>query len=712
MSQNGGRAMTKGQRSGKNSRNLRYLNLSFGVDSSAIKSHGHRPHGGYKGLPNHHPPSILSFNKPPEYLEGVKNDCVVQQEQDKLERGASPQWVHGAASTRNHTGEFPLFTHQYLSSSKLEQLDASGGLTKAGSSDNGSEVEYFRPNRLHQYLTATEMPYDSKRGVDIKLGRPTRTSLLRARHRSQSAPSLNSSQMDIRHLHTIGQITDSASKPKKQVLRRNLLPSTGQESLHQFLTGARYNRVRWIDQHYATPRSPVFRDNTDDDPGYLPPYGSEVSSSNSSTQGDVTPSKEKEKETLPPPVNKPVTPLAFNKITPFVDTEDANKTKETLPPPGKPIPAWDGGGADKGGGGDNGGKELLSVDTNSVLTPKKVTLIAPEEKIANSVSQHELKRHVGPEATCVICCNCYAVEGTMEHGGRGDGDDYQYSNSQRTTYENTLHNKFMNNMSIKGTKVGLTSPGRPKPAPRRVTFNDKHTPQQNNVEDDKEPNRDAPEHPQNDEETPADAKEQADANNTDNVERTEKESENIDSELQPTETVENDPVVSEDDDAQNDDNGAENDGAPVNDEDANKDDVAEETEDVGEGGKDRVEENGEGVVNDDDGVVKETDAENQEEVKDDNHIMDNDGKEEGDEAGNADETKVDMAESGDQLDTYRSDLEETPRSEADIAGGSISVSVTLKDKDFENGDGEQAEELPKEDSEEKKMNEEQEAEEQ
>ncbi|XP_070539291.1 uncharacterized protein [Ptychodera flava] len=696
MSQNRGRNMTKGQGTGyrKNSRNLRYLNLSFGngTDSSSFssKSNGHRPHGGYKVMLKSRLSQVQvpKTSKSKKYLESVRNDCATKQEQEKLQQASSPQWVHGAASSRNHTGEFPLFTQQYLSSNKNEQMDASGGglhIHRIHSPDNRSEGEYFRPNRMHQYLTATEMPNDSKRGVDIKLGRPTRTSLLRARHRSQSAPQLNSSHTDVRHLHLIGQISDSANKPKKQVLHRNLLPSTGPESLHQFLTGARYNRARWIDQRHSVSRSSSFRDaGVEDDPGYLPPYGSEASSSNSSTAGDMTPPKDKERETLPPAVNKGLSvPLTLKEINEIREVEAESKLKKELLP-GKPKEAWDG--AERGAGEGlygaptpNSSRETLTVDANAVLTPKRVTLQPPDDK-TNTLSQHELKRHLGSEVTCVMCNNSHGDESAMkDHSGRGDAEEQQ--NSNRMVYE-AVPSKY--NMAITGTKLGLANPGRPKPAPRRVTFGDsnKLSARVNSSQYYAANNTEVEQPAQQGDETEKSKVEQPEKEgekaSLGDIERTNKDEETGGSEMPTVATTENDPVVSEATGLVNEDDGeyanaADNDGGD------NKDDeVAGETDNV--------------EVADDDGAAEIEKVDENEDVDVERHddekldVNAAEGQDDRVEQPVENETALDTARTGsDQLDTQRSDMEETPRSEADTTGR-ISVSVVLKDKQGDDGD--------------------------
>lgn len=49
--------------------------------------------------------------------------------------------------------------------------------------------EYYRPNSTHQYLSATDLRSLNENEENmVKYGRPTRTTLLRARQRTNSAP--------------------------------------------------------------------------------------------------------------------------------------------------------------------------------------------------------------------------------------------------------------------------------------------------------------------------------------------------------------------------------------------------------------------------------------------------------------------------------------------------------------------------------------------
>ncbi|XP_038051289.1 uncharacterized protein LOC119724348 isoform X2 [Patiria miniata] len=107
------------------------------------------------------------------------------------------------------------------------------------------DPDYFcRGNSTHQYLTATEMPGQSERLVDLALGRPTRTSLLRVRQRTKSAPGVRAIVEVKTHLHKQQQLAAKTEERYKSVdIPQDLLPVTeGDETVRQFLIGARYNR--------------------------------------------------------------------------------------------------------------------------------------------------------------------------------------------------------------------------------------------------------------------------------------------------------------------------------------------------------------------------------------------------------------------------------------------------------------------------------------
>lgn len=110
--------------------------------------------------------------------------------------------------------------------------------------NNDKTKRPYRPNSSHQYLTTTELKDASLQDTNLRYGRPTRTTLLRDRQRRRSVTAVG---------HERGINTNLNSKQCSSTLPlygsvTNLLNSMippGQ-SLHSFLSGARYNRANWI----------------------------------------------------------------------------------------------------------------------------------------------------------------------------------------------------------------------------------------------------------------------------------------------------------------------------------------------------------------------------------------------------------------------------------------------------------------------------------
>ncbi|XP_022103264.1 uncharacterized protein LOC110986002 isoform X2 [Acanthaster planci] len=210
-----------------------------------------RPHGGYKGLSSKYPLSRPGFDNQ-EFMEEVTNGVNAQYQEEQKCRTNSPQWLPAANKEKNHTGEQPLILQSFLAANKQEQVDGvlpapkSIGKRQSKSADMYHDnPDYFcRGNSMHQYLTATEMPGQSERLVDLALGRPTRTSLLRVRQRTKSAPGVRAVVEIKTHLHKQQQLVAKTEDRYKSVdFPQDLLPVTeDDETVHQFLIGARYNR--------------------------------------------------------------------------------------------------------------------------------------------------------------------------------------------------------------------------------------------------------------------------------------------------------------------------------------------------------------------------------------------------------------------------------------------------------------------------------------
>ncbi|XP_046349905.2 uncharacterized protein LOC124130894 [Haliotis rufescens] len=237
---------------------LRYLDLSFEGRDQAHRagiSNGRRPHGGYKGC-SKHPPTPLSQEKSREYHRKLRAEIDQLFDEEFLEVHGSPTWSVEASKEVTHSGESPLFLHKFMSPSKEEhqyiRLSKSAVLNpnKCQPPLSRDGVTYYRPNRTHQYLSATELKDQSQNEVNLKYGRPTRTTLLRARQRTNSAP-VNSYEIRRETMKREGEIkTGSAYTNTKEFFQE--LHATNGESFHSFITGARYNRAHCLDSKSLT----------------------------------------------------------------------------------------------------------------------------------------------------------------------------------------------------------------------------------------------------------------------------------------------------------------------------------------------------------------------------------------------------------------------------------------------------------------------------
>ncbi|XP_061194492.1 uncharacterized protein LOC133202655 isoform X2 [Saccostrea echinata] len=262
--------INKGSRTdGGHKPHLRLLDLTF--DNGVTKSeNGSRPHGGLRGSKKH-PLSPYSFNKSSEYHAQLREDINNLFKEEFFDGRGSPSWAFGISKEMTHSGESPFHVHGLLSTSKLESETSSvhnirRSVTPASSARNtprkrNTGTSYYRPTTPHQYLTATNPSQLSAK--ELKYGRPTRTTLLRARQRCASAP-VNS--YDVRR-EVVKTIDIDEVEPETFRYADHCLscreaensPSTGQvnkevfvappegESPHAFLTGARYNRAHLLD---------------------------------------------------------------------------------------------------------------------------------------------------------------------------------------------------------------------------------------------------------------------------------------------------------------------------------------------------------------------------------------------------------------------------------------------------------------------------------
>ncbi|XP_030838085.1 uncharacterized protein LOC100888989 [Strongylocentrotus purpuratus] len=229
-----------------------YMNLALSNQTKDV--YGTRPYGGRKGITNLYPPSKAAFisERPTDFLNDVKNMVFRQTEEE--ERNGSPNWISKYNKELNHTGEQPLMVQRFLSTNKQEQqngvLPAPAKPQSRFSVERVVDKEFQQGLSLHQYLTATEMPGQSEKLVDVRHGRPTRTSLLRARQRIKNIPVPERAKLDLRDdIHYLQeQALKREDKYKTVDVPEDLQPLTeGAETVHQFLVGARYNRAHYRD---------------------------------------------------------------------------------------------------------------------------------------------------------------------------------------------------------------------------------------------------------------------------------------------------------------------------------------------------------------------------------------------------------------------------------------------------------------------------------
>ncbi|CAL1532701.1 unnamed protein product [Lymnaea stagnalis] len=234
---------------------MMYIDLSYEGRQLAVRSqldNGKLPHGGYRGM-KRFPPSLFSYEKGEEFQERLQQEVTRVLEEEELSKyGSSPSWSILLHKGPAYSDESPLMTCGYLASNKNEQSGtydmfsrASGTSQKCAPPLRQNGVTYYRPNRTHQYLSATELKDCAEGEVNIKYGRPTRTTLLRARQRSNSAPVIpyHTGREFLHRLEDIrnsGPVLSSSEYLQLQSLCEG-------ESVHSYLTGARYNRAHCLD---------------------------------------------------------------------------------------------------------------------------------------------------------------------------------------------------------------------------------------------------------------------------------------------------------------------------------------------------------------------------------------------------------------------------------------------------------------------------------
>ncbi|XP_076096317.1 uncharacterized protein LOC143067150 isoform X2 [Mytilus galloprovincialis] len=233
---------------------LKLLDLNFSDNVNEVLSNGRRPHGGLRGSKKH-PLSPYSFNKDEQHHQQIKDSVDRQTDEDFIERYGSPGWVAEANREVSHGGENPLYINRLLSPCKHDNDSSYTGSravtpTPSGRIPNtpkrGGSL-YYRQTTPHQYLSATDLPILSSTEPMPILGRPTRTTLLRARQRCNSAP-INAYQKrrDVPIKLPCGNQGNHGNQPLSREPSTVSLSVEG-ESNHAFLTGARYNRARLMD---------------------------------------------------------------------------------------------------------------------------------------------------------------------------------------------------------------------------------------------------------------------------------------------------------------------------------------------------------------------------------------------------------------------------------------------------------------------------------
>ncbi|XP_072330605.1 uncharacterized protein [Scyliorhinus torazame] len=166
-------------------------------------------------------------------------------------------WVTETCKILKHNGEPPLFTKRLLSPRKDEQRSSLPSSQMSGSERNwtisASDGQlFYRPERMHKYLHAsvygstvfdlTEKDRPHNRATEIQLGRPTRSSLLRARYCSLST---FSDQYGRENKQRPCDFSAIRCHQHMEALKR--APHSSGENVRSFLIGARYNSTNYLD---------------------------------------------------------------------------------------------------------------------------------------------------------------------------------------------------------------------------------------------------------------------------------------------------------------------------------------------------------------------------------------------------------------------------------------------------------------------------------
>ncbi|XP_066266691.1 protein PRRC2A-like isoform X1 [Branchiostoma lanceolatum] len=229
------------------SRGRRFLDLSFTEsrerDGGKVLANGRRPHGGVRGTKGF-PMSSYSVDQTEEHMDELAQEARKQSALGPHARTPSPAWVLEVRSQQTHSGEAALLTSQLLASNKGEQTVGVKPKKPKFKKIVVNGLTYHRPMKAHQFLTAADTASETSSEAS-SLGRPTRASLLRARHhRSQSAPSSQTSTDIKRYLQRMKDTRPLTGKLPKEL---NPIVAEDGETVHAFLIGARYNRSQVMD---------------------------------------------------------------------------------------------------------------------------------------------------------------------------------------------------------------------------------------------------------------------------------------------------------------------------------------------------------------------------------------------------------------------------------------------------------------------------------
>ncbi|CAH1781688.1 unnamed protein product [Owenia fusiformis] len=237
----------------------KYLDLSFGAKQQSNQSalrNGVRPHGGVKGQPAH-PLNLYSFSKEESYQQEMRESIDQLFEEEYLAQCGSPKYaVRMSNEEVVHSGESALFSNKLLAPSRLEQRGTSMTLHSPKRpkhkydppvKSRTQQQRFYRPNSTHQFLTKTELKNSTAGEVDVKLGKPTRTTLLRARQRRNSAPGTTHNERRKMREQIEQQFQRPESARSTSSSLNSHVPVEKGESVHAFLTGARYNRAQYLD---------------------------------------------------------------------------------------------------------------------------------------------------------------------------------------------------------------------------------------------------------------------------------------------------------------------------------------------------------------------------------------------------------------------------------------------------------------------------------